>query len=191
MTTILVDIKKGVVYADKRTTHSRFHYATIMPSETETITYTDVADKIKRLPDGKVFAACGDVAIIDKAFRELEGGLSISDPTEDDCTFLILHKKHNGIQVDRYKAVVVPCWWSDKFKWEISTVILSDGCVTMGSGGDYAKGAFYSTKDGSKSIQAASDIDKHTGSEVFSLNICCEEMDVVLASNTEINEGEK
>lgn len=154
MTTILIDCKKKIVYADRR-------QSTIYKNSLECEFYEDAASKI-HVRNKEVIVGAGDAIDISSFVKRVSEDCSPERPKTFGSTVFIVKNHYDGLDITMYK--------SEKGflanKWVMTKNLVIDTFVTVGSGANYAHGAFEICRDGEMAIKVASKYDKYTGCEV-------------------------
>jgi hypothetical protein len=150
MTTILIDCKKKIVYADKRGTKCINGVEVMEDIYPKILTYKD-----------SIIVGSGDRNDILSFYNSYEEG-KIKRPNSSESTVLLVKNHTDGLEIFVYKSEKTLFW----YKWDLHKRIICDTFITAGSGSQYAHGAFEICGDGEVAIQVASKYDRHTGCEV-------------------------
>ena len=168
MTTVVIDIKNQMAYADKVRTsiqdNSRDWLQTAFfgPSSLdEVVSYSD-CKKLRRTEQGYVVTGSGLSSAID-GFCDWPSRVPYCPATGTDVVILI--PRSDSVLVVKYKSKQPKHWWQ-KPKWVQSQTVQTEGFICLGSGSDYAYGALMAGVSPEEAIQAAAKLDVHTGDEV-------------------------
>jgi len=165
MTTIAIDFKNKVVATDSQCTH---YY-----NDNNLTFIRGKSTKIRKLGFKKYLTGCG---ISDELNRQAEfykqyGYLDI--PRDSDVIILIIQDVNNKFTVDKYitveyyknyfyKILKIP-----SLKWECTTYMdKHTDFLSVGSGCQYAEGAFRAGKSAKDSVESASKCDCYTDNDI-------------------------
>ena len=162
MTTIVIDLKNKEVAADRQRT---LELGAVIGRQ-------DVC-KIHQPEDGVIFVGCGSSCEILKQLKYFtSNGMVYHKPTME-VTLAICKSRGDTLIVDIY-TYKPPNFLGKALglcgSFERETVN-GGGVVTMGSGGDYAMGAFGAGKSAAESVKVASMCDQFTSYEVDVFNL--------------------
>lgn len=165
MTTIVIDLDNGEIAADRQRT-----------AERGDIISRESVPKIHHISPGVVFTACGCSSEIEEQLKNFKSLGRLYNTPDGDVKIAICTKKGNNLIVDIYSykppgllGKFFKC--SGTFKRD---TINGGGVITLGSGGDYALGAFKAGKSAGESVRTASMCDEFTSYEVdvFKFDTC-------------------
>lgn len=165
MTTILIDVGKGKIAADKQTTWSNGEDS-----------FIKVTSKIRPIKDRNlVFVGAGDTQVLEE-LSEYYHDHDVSPEYikgHKDFTYALMEKFEDGtICVRTYVAKPYRSLFRKRTK-VIQEGISYRGNISFGSGGSYALGAYEVSNDMVKAINAAIRYDKHSGLgvDVYSIKL--------------------
>lgn len=161
MTTIVIDLKNKEVAADRQRT-----------LEIGAVINRSPVTKIHQPEDGVIFVGCGSSTEIEKQLHYfISNGRVYSKPTKD-VKLAICKSKGDTLIVDIY-SYKPPSFLGRSLglcgSFERETVNGGSG-ITLGSGSDYAMGAFRAGKSAAESVRVASMCDEFTSYEVDVFN---------------------
>lgn len=177
MTTVVVDIKNQVAYADKVSTRiedkSRNWLEAMFLGQSsldKVVSFVTDTSKLRRNLQGYLLTGSGLSSAID-GFCDWPA--QVPDCPSVNTTVLILIPRGDSVLVVKYQSQKARSWWQ-RNKWIQSQTVHKEGYICLGSGSDYAMGAVMAGVHPEQAIQAASKIDVHTGHEVDSLSLAKE-----------------
>lgn len=166
MTTILIDLDKQKIAADKQANVSFMNGWNRL----------EVTQKIHPISDTTVITGSGSVDVIKRLIEEYSqcnqmpceiGFKADYKITSKSSIAVVTRLPNKKCIVDFYIAIPKPKPWYSRSKVQLFEVIFtskhSNGYHTMGSGQEFAAGAYEATGDMKLSIKAASSIDPKSG----------------------------
>lgn len=155
MTTVLIDVTAGMVATDKQTTHCN--------GDDWNITQTT---KIRPIPTKKmIFVGAGNANSLEHLYQYYRDNDVSPEYLKGhvDVTYCLIQKFPDGTILARtYVSKPYRSFFRKRTK-----IILDghayNGCISFGSGGSYAIGAYKACKDMVKSIKAAISYDRGSG----------------------------
>lgn len=166
MTTILIDLEKQKIAADRQAN----------VSFTSGWSRPEVTQKIHPISDTTVITGTGSMDVINHLVEEYaqcnqmpcEIGFKADYTITSSSTIAVVSRLPNKkCIVDFYNVYPKPKPWYSRSKIQVFEIVFnskhSGGYHTLGSGQEFAAGAYEATGDMTRSIKAASNIDPKSG----------------------------
>jgi hypothetical protein len=170
MTTILIDFKNKKIVADNQTTYSKKH-SDFLGSSGRDYFYPQKESKIFLVSKKErvYFTGAGDAHELDRQLKSLRRDTKFLSRPKGEVKIALIREKNGGLLVDiyetKYSKYLQVAYWHKEIIQGNSQVI------TLGSGGDFAYGAFMAGCSAEESVIAASRCDTSTGLGITTVEV--------------------
>lgn len=157
MTTILIDFEDRVIAADRQTTS--------VCERTSTISRTENGKIRSCRRENLYFTGTGIKGEIDRQYGFYNRNGKLLSKVQDKCNLCIVTVDNGQIIADIYHYIP-PKWYQLYGRFRRETLKGDSTVITMGSGDDYARGAYFAGATAEEAIRVAAKLDTYTGNSV-------------------------